>query len=306
MSNVQVLESVIDSSINFVEPYVDGGFLESRFVQRRPDTFIVYLSSMTGCDKACRFCHLTQTGQTTMTQTTFQEYLTQARQVLNLAKARCDINLVENIHFNFMARGDILNNNNFKSNPYRFITSLEKLGKQYFPNATCRFKISTIFPKDVGEGVGLIPSRAISLLMYSINELRDECGVDVELYYSLYSLDEAFRRKWLPKALDPNEVGDTLRGTHEGLRLHHALIAGQNDRDEDVDDIHQWLEEHDLKVMINIVRYNSANDRCGSESGEAARNRYIEQLNKSNRVLLVKEIPFAGRDVYASCGMFVK
>lgn len=128
---------------------------------------------------------------------------------------------------------------------------------------------------------------------------------DVEIYYSLYSLKESFRKKWIPKALSPQDVGGILKGTHEGLRLHHALIAGQNDSDEDIDLIHQWLEEFDLKVMVNIVRYNPANDHCGEESRDEVRSHYIERLRQSDRVLLVQEIPFAGRDVYASCGMFV-
>lgn len=305
MSTPRVLVSEIDSSVNTIKPTVDGGYFESRFVQRTEDTFIIYLSSMSGCDKACRFCHLTQTNQLMMNHSNFRNYLDQAKSVLDISKDIVAHDKIRNIHVNFMARGDLLNNSEFLSNPYRLVTSLELLIKAYYPGAVAKFKMSTIFPRDTGPSGNSSPVFFAGLFVESVNDLREQDGKDVEIYYSLYSLKESFRKRWMPKALSPQDVGGILKGTHKGLRLHHALIAGQNDSDEDIDLIHQWLEEFDLKVMVNIVRYNPANDHCGKESSDEVRSRYILRLGQSDRVLLVQEIPLRGKDVYASCGMFV-
>lgn len=304
MSTPRVLVSEIDSSVNTIKPTVDGGYFESRFVQRTEDTFIIYLSSMSGCDKACRFCHLTQTNQLMMNHSNFRDYLDQTRAILDLSKSIVEKDSIKNIHVNFMARGDLLNNSEFLFDPYRLVVSLELLIKTYYPDATTKFKLSTIFPKDTGPRPNHSPITFADEFVESIKDLRERDSKDVEIYYSLYSLKESFRKKWIPKALSPQEVGGILKGTHKGLRLHHALIAGQNDSDEDVDLIHQWLEEFDLKVMVNIVRYNPANDHCGKESSDEVRSRYILRLGQSDRVLLVQEIPLRGKDVYASCGMF--
>jgi adenine C2-methylase RlmN of 23S rRNA A2503 and tRNA A37 len=57
----KILTSKIDHSANIP---TKGLTIETRFVQRRPEYFIVYVSTHTGCVMKCKFCWLTQTGQT--------------------------------------------------------------------------------------------------------------------------------------------------------------------------------------------------------------------------------------------------
>src|SRR5262249_60320337 len=81
-----------------------------------------------------------------------------------------------------------------------------------------------------------------------------------DVYYSIYSMSDRFRRRWLPKALPAETALDRLaswqRSTHKLVSLHHAYIAGENDAEDDVHAICDALEERRLMAPLNIVRYN--------------------------------------------------
>src|SRR5215470_2065768 len=98
--------SELDASVNWVHR-VDVGAIEARFVRRRADTVVIYLSSQTGCSQACRMCHLTATRQTDHRDVTLDEYVAQAEVVLEHYQR---VEPARTVHFNFMARGEPLLN----------------------------------------------------------------------------------------------------------------------------------------------------------------------------------------------------
>jgi len=53
-SDFKILQSQEDQSVNFIADDGNDGFLEARYVRREDNYFIVYLSSQTGCIKACQ------------------------------------------------------------------------------------------------------------------------------------------------------------------------------------------------------------------------------------------------------------
>ena len=130
-----------------------------------------------------------------------------------------------------------------------------------------------------------------------------------DIYYSIYSMSERFRRRWLPKALPAEAALDRLtswqRSTHKIVTLHHAYIAGENDAEGDVHAICDALEERGLMVHVNIVRYNPHDpSRHGVEPPEEVieRNAAIYRSRLPNaRVSVIARVGF---DVAASCGMF--
>jgi adenine C2-methylase RlmN of 23S rRNA A2503 and tRNA A37 len=277
-----------DASVNWDRP-ADVGRIEARYVRRCPDYFVVYLSSQTGCAQGCRMCHLTATGQTRLRDATVAEMIEQAQTVLDhywreALPAR-------NVHFNFMARGEPLANRALLSDADSLLGELSRLAVAL--GLRPRHLVSTIYPR----------------------ELADRLLEDVfvthhpDIYYSIYSMSGRFRRRWLPKAIPAEAALDRLtswqRSTHKIVSLHHAYIAGENDAEGDVHAICDALEERELMVHVNIVRYNPHNpSRHGVEPPEPVieRNAAIYRSRLPNaRVSVIARV---GYDVAASCGMF--
>lgn len=285
-------ESSQDASVNFVWQLNEKEAIEARFVRRVDDYFIVYLSSHTGCNQACRFCHLTATKQTEMREATLEDFLIQVDTVLDYydkevaqgrqKKARL-------IHFNWMARGEPLLNStvtNIKSGLFEALRWRAKRRKlEPF------FNVSSILPKEC-----------------DLAQLHDWPSVEgLRLYYSLYSLDEHFRKRWIPKSHAPESVGKTLaQWQDDGMEVvfHWAMIEGQNDRPQDIEAIGQYIKTYGLNVRFNLVRYNPYSEAQGKEPEEGVLLERFEQLqhyvNTSSRI-----VPRVGFDIKASCGMFV-
>lgn len=266
------LHSKIDDSVNFVD-----GDIEARYVRRSQSYFTCYLSSQGGCKQACRMCHLTATGQTNDRNLNHAEILKQADVVLeyylnNTAPA-------ERVNFAFMARGEPLANPGVDD-----MLLMRLMEKADYCGLVPRVSISTIFPKDID-----IVKR------FSISK--------PDIYYSLYSLDPAFRKKWLPKAIDPDRVRSRLKTYAEIFKkipvLHWAFISGENDSLDQVSGICDWLGT--LRVDFNIVGYNPPD----SNSKESDRVEYLaNHLRFRFPASRVKVVSRVGYDVNASCGMF--
>lgn len=281
-------KSTIDASVNWDRP-AEVGRIEARYVRRCADYFVVYLSSQTGCVQACRMCHLTATGQTRLRDVTIPEFLEQAKVVLEHYR---QLNQpARTVHFNFMARGEPLANQEILNNADTLLGELSRMaiGLGLRP----KHLISTIYPRSLHK-----PLEDIFLAHHP------------DIYYSIYSVSERFRRRWLPKALPAEEALDRLlgwqRATHKIVSLHHAYIAGENDSEADVHAICDAIEERRMTVYVNIVRYNSPDPaRFGVEPSEEILQRnaaiYRDRLI-NGRVSVIARVGF---DVAASCGMFL-
>ena len=286
MSGYDVLTSAFDPSVNFSKSTADGGLIETRFVQRVKERFIVYISSMSGCNKACRFCHLTQTGQTMATNLSREEMLEQAEIVLSTASYPD----AKTVHYNFMARGEPM------ANPMVDKTLFHQLKRAAQRRGLLpRVKLSSIIPTDF-QG-------------FDPNLLWDENSPPIDFYYSLYSVDPEWRKRWIPKALPPSEAFAWLarwqQVTENRVILHWALIEGENDSLENARNTARMANASGLKWDFNLVRYNPASDKSRESSEERIKS-FLEvlrqEIGEGNRV---KVIPRVGYDVKASCGMFL-
>src|SRR5262249_26715825 len=156
-----------------------------------------------------------------------------------------------------------------------------------------RYLVSTIFPRELG-----------GRLLEDIFLIHHP-----EIYYSLYSMRESFRRRWLPKALPAEEAPDRLaswqRSTYKICKIHYAFIAGENDSEADVHAVCDALENRRLMAHVNIVRYNPHDPRRhGVEPSEEVIQRNAKIYQARLPYARIRVIPRVGYDVHASCGMF--
>jgi len=288
MTKLRVLNSEIDPSVNFVEEQLVG-FLESRFVRKCDDYFIAYLSSQTGCNRGCTFCHLTATGQTSFVDSTVNDFMAQAIQVFK--HYRKQKNPAKYMHYNFMARGEPLANKFILDSGDELCLKLGQIAKD--EGLPAKFNISTIMPMTLKKSL-------VDIFGY----------INPTIYYSLYSMDSAWRKSWLPAAMDPNEalkmLAEYQRFSKKIIKIHHTFIAGENDSENVVHTICDAIDYHELICEFNLVRYNPASPDQGVESSAEIINRNMDIIQKrfgENRKVQI--IPRVGFDVKASCGMFV-
>lgn len=289
--------SELDLSVNFEHRFTDHpGMLEARFVRRTDEYFIVYLSSQTGCEQACRMCWLTATGQNKSRGVTVEEYLQQAREVLGYYAEQIDKGAVKakQVHFNFMARGEPLANKIFLDNADVVLRGLRDLAHDL--GLEPKYLISTIFPTAASG--------------YPLTEVFKDPDVYPEIYYSVYSLDERFRKRWLPRAVHPYHAMELLRHwqnkTGKVPKVHYAFIRDENDELADVKKICDALDLFRLRVNWNVVRYNPPEGHRSQEALEGQILYLAGYVRRRFPEARVKVIPRVGTDVQASCGTFLK
>jgi 23S rRNA (adenine2503-C2)-methyltransferase len=278
--------SAEDASVNWVAPSEEG-LIEARYVRRAPSYFALYLSSQTGCRQACRMCHLTASGQTQTRDVALEEYFEQTDVVLEHARTTEPADVV---HYNFMARGEPLANSVVLRQSGALLDGL--FVRAHAMGLRSRFLVSTIMPKTLDRPLEAIFDRYLP-----------------EIYYSLYSMDDAVRRRWLPNALPAPEALDALaawqRHSYKIVKIHFAFIEGVNDGEASVHAMCDAILERGLFVHVNVVRYNPPSSSHGREPNAEILGRNLRIFEERLPGARVKIVPRVGFDVSASCGMFV-
>lgn len=292
MKLIKTLSSCEDASVNFI---FDNN-IEARFVQRTPEYFICYLSSHNGCNKACRFCHLTQTGQTDFDEVDLKQYIEQAETVLKFYQEKVSCGKIlpaQKVHFNFMARGEPLANSYVLKENSSLTHALISLADNFSLKARINFS-------------SIIPTECQNIDFSNVfKENSEHCAI----YYSLYSVNPLFRKRWLPKALDYKtalkKLEDVQRKTGIDVVFHWAFIGGENDSQKDIELLIDTLKNYNIKAKFNLVRYNPYSDAQGVESDENILLNNFESLKNFFNDPSSRIVPRVGFDVKASCGMFV-
>lgn len=282
----KILNSIEDQSVNFVEQQLIG-FLESRFVRKCDDYFIAYLSSQTGCNRGCTFCHLTATKQTSFTDSSHNDFLDQAMQVFKHYRKQKPARYM---HYNFMARGEPLANKVILESGNELLMKLGEMARG--EGLPAKFNVSTIMP-----------------LTFKGSLVDVFSTVTPTIYYSLYSVDPITRAKLMPGAMHVydalNILKDYQKFTKKVVKIHYPFISGVNDSFMEVLQMCDLVcDTFGLICDFNLVRYNPANAEQGVETSEVMIEQNLDYIRKRFKGK-VQMIPRVGFDVKASCGMFV-
>lgn len=283
-----VKKSELDNSVNFIKKN-EVGMIEARYVRREERYFIVYLSSQTGCNRGCKFCHLTATGQTAYTDLSIGEILDQAVAVMEYMEKEISTQGTREVNFNFMARGEPLSNQNILMRGNELLEKLHALARGY--GLVPKFNISTIMPRNLA-------GKSLAEIFH---------GFTPTIYYSLYSIDCEFRKKWMPGALHPHKALSMLKEYQDTsskvVRLHGTFIQDENDSERSVREMMNLVRDYGILFSFNLVRYNPYSVVQGQESSPEVLERNLEIIREFT-IGNVKEVSRVGFDVKASCGMF--
>lgn len=323
------LISELDHSVNFALKTQDGGYFESRLVFREytdSKYLVIYLSSASGCDQACKICHLTQTKQLMNTYATKEDYIEQFNLVLNeyINKVKeGKLPLIDKVHINFMARGEPLDNDNLINGHSELFEYFNKtLQEKIITFKILKIKISTILP--------------ISLLLkvqnnkFSKNWFSFLQHENVEIYLSTYlsgydgNTTKLTPKSLVVKAFDCDKLYcDNNQYYHffakyffnylkNRLTIHFAFIELYNDNYTAINKLNVVIKEynklnvHSHKTKVNIVRFNSPIDNLRETDADQI-DHLMSVIKSANSCFEtpVKLIPKVGYDVKASCGMFI-
>lgn len=289
---MKVLQSQMDLSRNFIENALEG-FIENRYVRRSDKYFVCYLSSHNGYNRGCQMCHLTATGQTMFAPATIADYIEQARRVFAHYREAVESGAqkpAEYMHYAFMARGESLANPMMLAQGQTVLSELGELASEH--DLPAKFCVSTIMPK---------------MLYVPLHECFGY--IQPTLYYSIYSVQQSFREKRLPGAMNVERALDMLatyqQYSKKIVKLHFAFIEGENDGADAIGQMCSAIEARNLICEVNIVRHNPATAAQGLESSEGVIEARVAELRACPVVKAVKIIQRVGYDVKASCGMFV-
>ena len=188
-----------------------------------------------------------------------------------------------------MARGEPLANKILLESGDELLGKLGEVARN--EGLPSKFNISTIMPSTLKKPLD-------SIFNYT----------SPTIYYSLYSTNEEWRKKWMPAAMPVAMALQMLKRYQEFskkiIKIHYPFIENENDSLEEVNAVCSAIEFAELICEFNLVRYNAASPEQGKESSEEVITRNIDVIR--NRFDgKVQIIPRVGFDVKASCGMFV-
>ena len=264
-----------DSTRKFLLKLSDGHTIETVIIPAE-GRLTQCLSSQVGCAMGCLFCNTGTMG--------FIRHLSVGEvvgQYLAITKWYSEkLNSTERIsNLVYMGQGEPLHN---------------------FNNMLVATKI---FMEDKGLGIG---GRKITLSTSGLAPQIEQLGQfpPVNLAISLHSTSDQVRNQLMPinKKYDLTRLFEALATVnlreHRSITYEYLLIAGLNDRREDIDGLKRLLDRH--KSKINLIPFNEFDGSPFKRPTDAQVNWFKKQLLDAGYVCTTRVSK--GADIMAACG----
>lgn len=277
-----VVHSKVDRTTKFVF-LSKGQVVEFSFIDKQDGKDIICVPTQTACRLGCKFCFLS-------------DYDLAVRNLEPIEIVTGVRYVVENLHLleregrnnvllvSYMGCGEPL------CNIKNVISACEDIRSEFETSyRIVRFAVASLIPKP-------------SLMRKFIAEVRAK-RLAVKFHLSLHSPFDGSRRKLMPSASLVVESVNLLKlfkgRTGNAGEVHYALIAGVNDRDQDVKRLIRLLKGHN--IPIKFLAYNEKPNGDFHPSVRVAR---IRQILECEGIKTEYYNP-PGSDIGSSCGQFL-
>lgn len=270
----------VDGTRKFLFGLADGQSIETVLIPAK-ERLTICVSSQVGCAIGCTFCHTGTMG--------FKRHLTPGEVIGQFMSA---------IQF-IQAEGPQLGQNEIPK-----ISNIVYMGQgEPLHNFENMKKATQIFMSERGLALG---QRKITLstsgLIPQIERLGEFPPVNIAI--SLHAAHNNIRTELMPinKVYDLNRLIEAIRRiplkAHRFITYEYILIAGLNDRQEDIDALVELLDKKQSK--INLIPFNEYPDSRFKRPSKDQIHWFQSSLNLKGIVTTVRSTK--GSDILAACG----
>lgn len=288
--------------------------LEEKYSNRKKYT--IFISVSVGCFMNCKFCHLT------LKDAKYSPLISQAilENIQDAIKHQLHLNPQLKDYYvklSWMGMGDALNE--YKKVSDVSLTLLDWIINSGYAVGLDGVDLSTVFPKNVNQEwsrvfnylnykLGNYNTNPNNVVKDNIDELSPQTTYKsrslFRLFYSISAVrDATSHNKLIPDSLTPYQVL-ALLDKHDirfNILFHHLLIDGQNDGEEDIEHLMDFLKQTKNKHAFRILRYNECTKSPFRESEQILP--IIQKLLIVSENIKVQISP--GSEVKAACGQFI-
>ena len=271
--SIKTIQTSSDGTKKYLFELQDGSFIES-VLMVFDYGYSACLSSQIGCNMACSFCAsglLKKKRDLSVSEIVLQALMIQKD--LDLEDKRLGNIVVMGTGEPFDNYDNVMKALEIINDPYGL-----KIGARHISISTC----------------GIVPM---------IKRFAKE-NVQYNLAISLHAANNELRSKLMPinKAYPLETLMEALKeysdNNNRRLTFEYLLLAGINDRKEDVDNIKKLFKG--LNAYINLIPYNEVEENEFHGSDDLNALRFYDMLKKSNIAVTLRQK--RGTDIDAACG----